>query len=905
MPETLQGKLSWSIGKDKTRSWQMSWTSKTGKALTSRPRYGTLADELLTAADNDIAVDYELSPDGSYPINIRPAGKPWIARQPANPPRAAAPIAGRQGDKPAAARMGHFHNPYNFIPAVLPKSGSSPRDRGLGHANPVGHEAWYDGYFSGRLTVDITVKTPLLVPDASRARKLGDHLILPLLTEGNDGKTPKLPVTSFKGALRSAYEAITNSRLGIFQGHHDPLGRRMAAGEGLAMVPARISEDGKELELFFGEFAPKTNDETWPVPAFDVKTRRWQPKGGVMYAAWLRCYRANGRNPDGPCFDAEKELRCSSNGERPRHKSLVAVVLEKVKYSRGPIKFDYWSVVSIDPISTGNSRINWSAFKAKRPFLGDCHTRITTGAQLRAVGYVCISGQNIKRKHDERLFFVPEGVECRKVPIQQEWLKNWANLVNDYRKHAEVPRSRRKSAPDDAYLGGEPGKTAFSRHVQKGSKDEILRPGDLCYARYDTSGKIIGLYPVMISRDVNKLAPQDLLPKELQPATSLNVLSSGDRVFGWVDQAGGRGRKGIKRACKGQLRIASLHYVRPNDHHRRGPEPFTRFRGNGLPLAVLSTPKPEQARFYVAKNKEGEPQENRDKAVVAYDYGTTGPAQSPKGLRGRKVYPHHSYLSQFANEYWDGPAAFNEPSRPIDHQGRSYFREFVRQERMQDDQNRSIEGWINPGVLFRGEIEVTNLSTCELGALLYLLTPEGEPCHLRLGGAKPLGFGSVTISLAGLDISEGSAIRESLRAISPEPRVGAMNLELGIATVEQIRNICAPMIKAFTDAVEAEYGDGPGSFAQIRFINAFLRAGRGFDDGKAVHYPRAGGPNWQVGTPIPPNAEGKNFEWFVANDRDGGKKQALDALWDPHGLLWLSVDDGKFESAPASRRGRR
>src|SRR5712692_3132082 len=254
MSETRQGKLRWSIGKDKARSWQVEWTSKRGKPQTSRPYDGTLAAELLITTANDIAIDYELSPDGSYPMNIRPAGKPWV-EQPLPARQVAQPIGARA--VPAAPRVGHFHNPYNFIPALEPQL-----DGPLGQHAPVGHKAWYAEYFSGRLTVDIEVVTPLIVPDASRAETLPNgHTIVPLLTENNDGETPKLPPTSFKGALRSAYEAITNSRLSVFQGHDAPLGRRMEAGEGLAMVPARISDDGNHLELYFGEFHPKTESE--------------------------------------------------------------------------------------------------------------------------------------------------------------------------------------------------------------------------------------------------------------------------------------------------------------------------------------------------------------------------------------------------------------------------------------------------------------------------------------------------------------------------------------------------------------------------------------------------------------------------------------------------------------------
>src|SRR5438067_273226 len=105
MSDTQQGTLRWSIGKDKKRTWNIGWTSKRGKAQTTPPRDGTLAPDLLTATDNDIAVDYELSPDGSYPIQIRRTGTAWTGARPAAPAaRDHAAQAVRPGGAIASAR---------------------------------------------------------------------------------------------------------------------------------------------------------------------------------------------------------------------------------------------------------------------------------------------------------------------------------------------------------------------------------------------------------------------------------------------------------------------------------------------------------------------------------------------------------------------------------------------------------------------------------------------------------------------------------------------------------------------------------------------------------------------------------------------------------------------------------
>jgi hypothetical protein len=111
--------------------------------------------------------------------------------------------------------IGDFHNPYNFVPA-LPRNTESVKHSELGDRTPTGHGYYQEGYWSGKISVNLTTVTPLLIPDAAKAT--GDeHKIYPIRL-GLDGK-PYLPPTSVKGMLRSAYEAVTNSRLSIWSRH--------------------------------------------------------------------------------------------------------------------------------------------------------------------------------------------------------------------------------------------------------------------------------------------------------------------------------------------------------------------------------------------------------------------------------------------------------------------------------------------------------------------------------------------------------------------------------------------------------------------------------------------------------------------------------------------------------------
>ncbi len=129
-----------------------------------------------------------------------------------------------------------FHNPYNFIPAVTPCE-SGP----LGRCSPAGHDRYHPGKWGGRIGIEIEVVTPLLIPDAARATKNKDGHETFSMRRGPDGR-PLLPVTSLKGPLRAAFEAITNSRMAVFSKHGSKikLGRKKKSD----LAPSALLCDG-------------------------------------------------------------------------------------------------------------------------------------------------------------------------------------------------------------------------------------------------------------------------------------------------------------------------------------------------------------------------------------------------------------------------------------------------------------------------------------------------------------------------------------------------------------------------------------------------------------------------------------------------------------------------------------
>lgn len=798
-------------------------------------------------ASDGMAVDYDL--ENGQPRRIRLPGEDWIppasseppthdvrshpsrggARQP-HPPRGGSASAGAGGTRDAAASPPReYHNPYNFVPAP-PRDGITGD---LGDGRPLGHHRYHPDRWTGCIRVRMHTVTPLLLPDAQRACTLpgaDDHRSYPVRMVG--GK-PYVPPTSVKGMLRAAYEAVTNSRFGVFgKEHQAPLAYRADAQTGLRLVPARIEEDGKGgLRI---RLLPGTSEID--------KDGRDHP----MYAAWLPRYNS------GHGGISARALKYPDN-TLPKHGEEVRVWLEKVQHYRWDNKtqkhiadFSFWRVTAIARVDQRAQRP--SPLPKQRRENGKSYYE-PLGEQREEHGYVCVTNQNINRKHDERVFFVKGNHSQSNSlvhPLTEALRKQWKNLISNYRgAHDEKKeiwgRNGGKAKPWD-YLGPTPGKTAWSRHLYV-EQAEALKAGDLCYAEVKPDGgrfEVLSLYPVTISRRLFAKSPWDLLPQSLRPAGSLDELSPADRVFGWVRDGADQGGAVAWRGC---LRVGPVTCG--------SDDPVLGFSEKGLPLAILGQPKPQQFRFYAAADQRGAPLPARTLKEQAYTDG--------QGLRGRKVYPHHADLPE---DHWTDLSK-ERAIRP------GWYQEYRRPEERRDSQNRSIGGWVKPGTVFEFEIHVENLSEVEMGALLWLLSDEVP--HHRLGGGKPLGFGSVQLSIESTDLHCGDTLRKAYLSLEPS----------GAPPPDDQARRRESLIEHYKKAVEQAYGNG-SPFDRIPFIAAFLQAARGFEDRRPIHYPRTTGRR-------APDPGGEGYRWFVSNEKKGGPRMSLPALLDDNpGLPYLA-----------------
>jgi len=737
-------------------------------------------------------------------------GRVWCPDE--RPPEipVAAPAAAGEAHGPVEPK---YHNPYNFIPAV--SRGTLPADSDLGDHAPADHDQLDGQRWTGQLHVRMMTETPLLIPDIARDPS-ADHKVYPIRL-GEDGR-PLVPPTSVKGMLRSAYEAVSNSRMGIFSGHEVPLGMRRDSHSGLDMVPARIvAGPGGQLqaELYLGTTEIDPNKHGSPLDPDHGKSC------STMYAAWL------------PAYHHDNGVTNMCNWKHGAHVSSFTVVGRK--HTRNA-EFDYWQVVPDDYRKEDTEDV--------RQFMD---------------GWVCISGKNMPpgtRKHDERIFFNANGHAPTRLPVTSEQSKHWKNLIDNY-YHANE-RDIRNGAECPPALGKD---CEYSRHIREWETEDTLKEGTLCYATVEPEGsslRLVNLYPVMISRDLQGAAPDELLDLSLQPAPDIEHLSPADRVFGWVKD----GVAGSKEpsAYRGNLHVGRIQC--------ETADAIVSLSGHGLaglPLAIMGQPKPEQARFYAASDQQGSAQnDKRTKQDALYAPG--------KGLRGRKVYPHQNV----PKEYWKSP--LDDRTQKEIRGSAGWYQEYRRPQlsgrEQLDTQNRTIEAWVRAGSAFSFDVDVTNLSDVELGALLWILSL-GAKRYLKFGGGKAYGFGSVALSVdwEKSQLGQGSDWATYYSSLTSTPPAGGQQR-------------AAELIKKYQDAVAA---GTRLSFEQVRFIKAFIVAAEGYADGLPTHYPRS--RKKDDPSTVPPKPAGEGFKWFVENERVSNdhplKGIALPDLATDHGLPYL------------------
>lgn len=673
----------------------------------------------------------------------------------------------------------------------------------LGRCAPPPHDRYVG--LSGRIRCTLEAVTPLFVSDSEGVEVSGDHCSFRFYRQ--DGRLA-LPASSLRGMVRSLFEAATNSCM-ILMDRDKRLTRHVTTDEGLRLVPARVVErkgsaSGLALELLPGETRISPNER----PA------------GHQYAAWIPQYLGemlrNSRNVPGPSpYGKRKNLE---KGLESFEDGACWAILRSFEH---PTKhFRFYSVIDL-----AKERENLQPGQS-----GDLVRR----------GFVHRTYQNIENKHDERFFFRPgaDGEQDAQLVLDlpHHVIKEYRRLIEDYQQsHADEVRRRRRAeldpnVPDRTAKSWKKHKAGLSRHItDRDVKD--LKAGMTVYALIKSDGndrtapadlRVRFLAPVALPRVFFKAAigarlpycisdgPDAEAPGNLAPCTHHQRLCPACRTFGWVAPDAKLLDQEEPAAYAGRLRFGLGHL----QGEARTMQPTV--------LAILSAPKPTAKRFYLARDgdKEGyqdagrQPTWHERQASEAWD-------DLDNWIRGRKLYRHHGRKGQLRRE------------------------EYRRAEGRADDQNRTVLDALQPGCSFVFEIDFENLAPLELGALIWTLELEGGACH-RLGYAKPLGFGSVRVSI------------DQLSLLSPTERYGTSACGAGRRDKTASK---ADYVETFKRAMVETYGRDLGEFMKLPSIQDLLELLSDSKKDLPIHYPRTGED---------PDPEGKNFEWFMNNKRGPG-----------------------------------
>lgn len=565
--------------------------------------------------DGERARDVVLLPQ-TVPIEAqkpKPVAAPPTGSQPAQVPAPAIQPGPRlrpdSSPRPTTSGSYRFLNPYNFVrPLEAHESTAAPL---LGRCAPPPHDRYVG--LTGRITCKLTAVTPIFVSDSHNitSESVGgkEHLHYRFFRDP-EGHVA-LPGTSLRGALRSIFEAVTNSCFANFAGDKR-LSYHLPPGDALRLVPARVRINGQKWEL---ELMPGTT----PV------TPNQRP-AGPQYAAWVHTYR-----PLWASKTAAKVPTSSYAGRSKlaltdwKHKQPCDALIDLVHH---PLRnFDFWNVVAIArpgaplPKPTGNQRV--------------------------VSGYLCITNQNIENKHDERLFFNVGPTNTLDLPAGVR--RRYEELIKDYQeRHIDALEKRRRShQPVEQPAGKDPGFSRFIVHKEIAE----LEDGDLVYAMLEqkSSGFAVKyIVPVSVPRvGFERKIGQLLHPDDLDRCQEYTQLCPACRTFGWVwssdDPKEPRPDLDIPIAYAGRVRISQARRIQDAGSFE-------------ATLAILSTPKPTTTRFYL-RPKAGKPQDGLDDEKVGYN-------AIGQILRGRKVYRHHGARLS-AREYQSVNGAKSDQNRTI------------------------------------------------------------------------------------------------------------------------------------------------------------------------------------------------------------------------------------------------
>ncbi|MDB4948540.1 MAG: hypothetical protein JWM27_1189 [Gemmatimonadetes bacterium] len=671
-----------------------------------------------------------------------------------------------------------FLNPYNFVRPLPDPASVAAHDvdvRLLGRCVPPPHDRYVG--LTGRITCSLTTCSPVFVSDSYSVQGPADgHRSYRFYRDG-DG-VPAIPGSTLRGVVRSVFEAATSSCWELVSPRK--LSRRMQTGTAAAVVPGRLvrGATGWQLELLNGD-----SDLVPTGPVAD---------GQPLYAAWVPRYDREGKAlvPRASRAPALGEDEAQAYDERGfptlpaglKHGFEGWARLRLTKHSRagGGNEFFFWNVEA----------------------LGTSAAQVSEGKSLTdrvVAGYYSETGFNINRKHDERFFFTMPG-ERETLEISRTQVQDYVALLEDYRElHGREKGTLRAD------------RTKPSRFVvDPETPSEEACDKELVYAWLVWDGEtpaVKALAPVAVPRLFYERSIRDRFPahEAVKPCTQHNrdrtgepVLCPACRMFGWVAREQGPDDgltpvEGRPVAWRSRVRFGGARFPAKGE-----------LDDTPRVLDILSSPKPTTVRFYLMPR-------DPSRMVPTHAGGKVDNTQfdyekDSMVVRGRKFYRTHRKVELH-------PPAQNSA------------------------QNRTLREWMPGNRTAEFKVRFECLAPVELGALLWALEQQPGWRH-RLGYGKPLGLGSVQISVVDLAVDDQD--RYAAAAPSSEP------------TMRDPRAHVEPLKECFRSAMKRRFGKEFESLPNVADLRAILSPA---SPDLEISY-----PNLRE-QPYP-----ESFHWFVVNN---------------------------------------
>lgn len=717
--------------------------------------------------------------------------------------------------------MTTWHHAYNGIPTVKDWHAVG-RNGFVGNRPPSGHDYLRPNDLSGELRVSLTVVSPTVPGQGTK-----DGRVVVASRSGATGGATNwddvsIPVSTLKGVLSSAYEAVTASRMRVFAGHDHVLTHRRTTQESAILYPVFLVPDpgarkgtGLRARIMLGK-NPRLKPGQWEEPPYlcavvlpnseNSRTSLYNQSGGLMYSG--------------------------------------AVKDRKKKYHGGTSREDVAARLSLLRTATPHlSRITFTMqeerfYQTKRLIVASINGERFCGATKRGsktngrsyTGYVVRltpegSDPLIDTKHNEFIFFdndqnrtyreVSERVLAGLVEVIHSYLENIRTLKRqEARRHeAGAPdesKTRRSDAPNtwlihsilDTSHGG-PGLSADREAIEQYLRRlAAADPGVPLFASIDSMGTITGLSLSQVGRRVSSGArtPAELAEAGgITPARGYAEASLADRMWGFVADTKDEGQD-QGAAVRGRI---TIHPITPalqpeGENWLRLPEGD----GTGWILPTLASPKPSTGVPYLhGKNGRTPPEKTTRSETYADDQRLI-----------RKVYPSHR--SQL-----DKPIESIPNVKPLTGSP--------------GPSETAVGSYLAPGAAFTTTISFEGLTRQELAVLVWLLTPErlvpdGErrtgrsPVvgYHRLGFGKPLGLGMVEIRATAVIVHSGVELAKTYRDL------------------EGCLGLTAPSETAVPELLK----DLPADFERSLAVRAFVRSAYGWSDDSLVQYPDADCP---------------------------------------------------------------